>query len=256
MRKRNKGKLHRYLYLSAIFLCFIPFWILLKIWSRDPDRHYSRFVRVRRWMAKASSALVGFRYQIRIEAPIDWSKPYVICPNHSSNLDITALTLVCPEDFSFMGKKELLTNPVTGIYFRTIDIPVDRKSKISGYKAFKRAAEYLEKGRSVVIFPEGGISDDYPPTISEFKNGPFRLAVEKGVSILPVVIHNAWELHWDDGSRYGSRPGTVYMDVLAPIDPKKLENLDGEVQSLDRQIQRLQNNTFQKIVHGWENGPS
>ena len=53
-----------------------------------------------------------------------------------------------------MGKHELLENPLLGIFFRTIDIPVNRDSKISSYKAFKQTGERLEQGMSVVIFPK------------------------------------------------------------------------------------------------------
>src|SRR5690606_103557 len=123
----------------------------------------------------------------------------------------------CPHEFSFMGKIELLQNPVTGIFFKSIDIPVDRKSKISSFKAFKKASTWLEKGKSVVIFPEGKIGDQYPPVLCKFKTGPFRLAAEKNIGIIPVVIHNAWELQWDDGSKYGSQPGTVNVQLCAPI---------------------------------------
>lgn len=255
MRVRNREKLHRYYYFGVVFLCFLPFWPLLRFWSRNPDRHYSRFVQVRRWIAQLSSAIAGFRFQISYEVPIDWSKTFILCPNHSSNLDIAALIKVCPTDFSFMGKKELLDNPVTGIYFKTIDIPVDRKSNLSGYRAFKRAAEYLDKGRSVVIFPEGGISDHYPPLLGAFKSGPFRLAAEKNVPIIPVIIHNAWEHHWDDGSPYGSRPGTIYIDVLAPIDPKTYIDSTLAPESLDKGAQNLQNATYQKIYHTWNKVP-
>lgn len=241
MRMRIREKLHRFHYFGVVFLCFLPFWPLLLLWSKNPDRHFSRFVKIRRWIAKGSSALAGFRFHIRYEVPIDWSKAHILCPNHTSNLDIAALIKVCPADFTFMGKKELLRNPVTGIYFRTIDIPVDRKSKISGFRAIKRAAASLDKGRSVVIFPEGGINDHYPPHIGPFKPGPFRLAAEKNACIIPVIIHNAWELHWNDGSPYGSRPGTIYIDVLAPIDPK---------------TQQLQEKTRQKILYTWNKGPN
>lgn len=256
MRVRNREKLHRYFYFGVVFLCFLPFWPFLLLWSKNPDRYYSRIVKIRRWIAHASSSAAGFRFHIRFESPIAWNTSYVICPNHSSNLDIAALIKVCKSDFSFMGKKELLHNPVTGIFFKTIDIPVDRKSKISGYRAFKRAAQCIDKGRSVVIFPEGGISDHYPPRIGAFKNGPFRLAAEKNVPIIPVIIHNAWQHHWDDGTPYGSRPGTIYIDVLTPIDPKKSTNSQQDPDSLDTRAQNLQKATFQNILHTWNKGPN
>jgi 1-acyl-sn-glycerol-3-phosphate acyltransferase len=123
---------------------------------------------------------------------------------------------------AFMGKDELLKNPVTSLFFKTIDIPVNRDSTISAYRAFRRAAEYLRKGLSLVIFPEGGIADHYPPELQRFKNGPFRLAIEHKVPIIPVSINNIWRLMWDDGTKYGTRPGIYDICVHDPVSTEGL----------------------------------
>lgn len=234
-------KLHRYVYFAAVLLFFLPFWPILYYWSRNPERHYGKFVRVRRVIGWLSSSAVGIFYRFRFEVPIDWTKSYVICPNHTSNLDITAMVLLCKADFSFIGKQELLRNPVTGMFFRTIDIPINRDSKISAFKAFKRAAENIDRGRSMLIFPEGKIGDGYPPELCELKTGPFRLAIEKNIPILPVVIQDAWKVYWDDGKRYGSRPGQIQVDVCRPIDTTHLTLNDVEALR-DQTTQVLQSN--------------
>lgn len=120
-----------------------------------------------------------------------------------------------------MGKMELLQNPITGMFFKTVDIPVDRNSKISSYKAFKAAQQNLQKGRSIVIFPEGKIEETYPPVLQAFKNGPFKLAIENKIPILPVVIHDLWRLLWDEGVQ-GSRPGRCFIEILEPIETSQL----------------------------------
>ena len=147
------------------------------------------------------------------------------------------MVLLCPTDFAFIGKSELLSNPVTGLFFRTIDIPLNRKSKISAFKAFKQADACIRSGRSVVIFPEGHIGDEFPPHLYDFKNGPFKLAIDTKVPVVPVVIHNAWKLFWDDAKQRGSRPGTVLVDVLRPIEttdvgPEHADELRDEVYNL------------------------
>lgn len=125
-----------------------------------------------------------------------------------------------------MGKDELLNNPVLGIFFKTIDIAVNRNSKISAFRAFKKAGENLEKGMSLIIFPEGKIDDHYPPKLSEFKNGPFRLAIEKNIPIVPVSIINVWKISWDDGTMYGSKPGICDIYIHKPIDTSGLSYTD------------------------------
>jgi len=223
--------------LASVLFFFACCYPLLYVLAKNPQRHSHRIARCRRIIGWLSSTFVGINYRFHHETAIDWSTPYIICANHTSNLDITAMVLLCPADFSFIGKIELLDNPVTGLFFRTIDIPLNRKSNISAFKAFKKADNNLRNGRSVVIFPEGHIGEEFPPHLYDFKNGPFKLAIETKVPILPVVIHNAWKIFWDDAKQFGSRPGTVVVDVLTPIDtghlqPEQADQLRDEVHDL------------------------
>lgn len=135
-----------------------------------------------------------------------------------------------------MGKMELMQNPITRMFFKTIDIPINRDSKISSYKAFKLAQQRLAEGRTLIIFPEGGIKDEYPPKLQHFKNGSFRLAIESKVPILPVVIHNLWKVLWDEGKR-GSRPGLSSITVLRPIETASLAS--NQVEPLKEEIYNL-----------------
>ncbi|MGX1751696.1 lysophospholipid acyltransferase family protein [Sphingobacterium sp. NPDC055346] len=210
-------KIHRLLYFISVLFFFSICFPFLYFLSKNPNKLYSSIVWFRKWISILSVHLVGIRFKIEYEEAIDWSKPYIICPNHTSILDITALTYLCPQEFSFIGKVELLKNPVTRIFFKSIDIPVNRQSKISAFKAFKRATELLHEGKSVVIFPEGKIDEEFPPVLHKFKAGAFKMAIENNIPILPVVIHNAWEILWDDGGRFGSKPGVIKISVLKPI---------------------------------------
>jgi len=178
---------------------------------------------IRRTWGFISSISVGIVYRFKYEKTIDWSRTYIICPNHTSNLDITAMTiLVKNNNHCFMGKDELVNHFVTRLFFKTVDIPVNRDSKMSSYRAFKRASESLAAGRSVIIFPEGRIADEYPPVLHEFKNGPFRLAIELKVPIIPVTSLNTWKILWDTGLQHGSKPGICNIFVHEPVETAHL----------------------------------
>ena len=237
-------KTHTFLYLGAVLLLFILFYPFLYFFTRNPKKYFNQIVFCRKWISVLATSLVGIRFQLEYEEQngIDWNEPYVICPNHTSILDITALTFLCPQPFSFMGKIELLKNPVTGVFFRSIDIAVDRKSKISSFRAFKKADETLKEGKSIVIFPEGKIDDEYPPRLHEFKSGSFRLAIDNKVKILPVVIKDVWRVLWDDGMKYGSRPGVVHIKILKPIDTETLTQ---------EEFDELQHYVYEKMNQHW-----
>ena len=127
-----------------------------------------------------------------------------------------------------MGKEELKDGLVTGLFFRSSDIPVNRESNISSYRAFKKAAEKLQQGTSMIIFPEGKIADDYPPVLHPFKNGPFKLAIDLKIPIIPVHASNTWKMLWDDGTKYGTRPGICKIKVHKPIETQHLTMNDAD----------------------------
>jgi len=221
-------KVHSYLYLLSLSLFFFLLWPAFYYGSRQPSR-YSFMCRFRRYWGFASSALVGIFYRFEYEQTIDWSKTYIVCCNHSSNLDITAMSLLVKSSCSFMGKEELKDGLATGVFFRSVDIPVNRDSKVSSFRAFKKASERLEQNTTMIIFPEGKIADDYPPVLHPFKNGPFRLAIEHKIPIIPVSSANAWTICWDNGSKYGTKPGICKFKVHAPVETAEMtiEDADG-----------------------------
>jgi 1-acyl-sn-glycerol-3-phosphate acyltransferase len=225
--KRLLKSAHLYYFQFWLALMFTSLYPLTFYFSRTPVK-FNGMNRMRWIFSYASSLFSGFIFRFSFEEKIDWSKRYIICANHTSNLDITAMILLAKRNYVFMGKDELLSNFITGIYFRTVDIPLKRDSKISAYRAFKKAEESLILGKSVVIFPEGMISENYPPVLQPFKNGPFKLAIEHGVHILPVTFCNNWNLMWDDGKQYGTKPGVCKISVHAPIATADLSSADAE----------------------------
>lgn len=208
---------HRIYSIFIIFLfsiIFFPFYYL----SAQNPKTYDLLNWLRKLNSRLCAFLIGTSFRFTFEEPLEEEQAYIYCSNHTSNLDIMILCALAKGRFHFMGKEELLKNPVLKIFFKTIDIPVNRESRISAFRAFKRAAENLEQGMSLIIFPEGGIDDKhYPPKLMPFKNGPFRLAIENKVPIVAVSLTDIWKRMWDDGSKYGSSPGVCNIYVHKPV---------------------------------------
>jgi putative phosphoserine phosphatase/1-acylglycerol-3-phosphate O-acyltransferase len=74
--------------------------------------------------------------------------------------------------------------------------------------------EKLKRGLSICIAPEGTRS--YSPRLGAFKKGPFHIAMQAGVPLVPVVIRNAGEMMARNGQTF--RPGTVQVAALPPIE--------------------------------------
>ena len=238
-------KLHNYLLIFFGGVWYFVLWVPLN-WFALKQSRYNGMIYTRRIWAFLSSLCVGILYKFEFEEPIDWSRPYVICSNHMSNLDTSMICMLVPHaNYSIMGKQELVDGMVTGIFFKTVDIPVNRDSKMSSFRAFKAAGDMLDNERSVVMFPEAGIADQYPPTVQEFKNGPFRLAIDNGVMVLPVTSTNTWRIMWDDGFKFGTRPGVCKIHVHKPIATVILSVDDAN--ALKTQVRDLINQKFNEI---------
>lgn len=143
-------------------------------------------------------------------------QPAIYCGNHVSYLDIIASYLVVPNYFVFMGKQELDKAPLFRIFFREMNILVDRSSNIGSHRAFMRAGADIDKGDSVFLFPEGTISSF--GKLRGFKNGAFKLAIEKQVPIVPVTFLNNWKLLQNGGFfKAHGRPGISRVVVHEPV---------------------------------------
>ena len=237
-------KAHCYLYMGSVALFYFLLYPFLWYFSRKPST-YKQMNKFRRLWGFLSSACVGIFYRFTYEVPFDRTRPYIICPNHTSNLDSSAMSLLAKNDCCFMGKEELTEGLVTGLFFRTVDIPVNRESKMSSFRAFKKAMEKLQSGITMIVFPEGKIPDDYPPQLHAFKNGPFRLAIEAGVPIVPVTSLNNWKLLWDTGTVHGSKPGVCHIYVHRPIETKNLTVDDAD--NLRDEVYRIMKEKFSSL---------
>jgi 1-acyl-sn-glycerol-3-phosphate acyltransferase len=221
-------KIHTYFYRFTIIFFFCLLSPIAYFLSHKKSR-YKHINQLRRVIVFLSTAFSGVFFRIKYEEAIDLSRTYIICGNHTSNLDISAINLAIKNNQSFIGKEELKRKIVLRYFFRTIDITVNRDSKISSFRAFKRAAELLNEGISVVIFPEATIPLVYPPKLSAFKNGAFRLAIELKIPIIPITSLDTWKVLWNSGSQYGSRPGICDIFVHKPIETAHLtvDDADG-----------------------------
>lgn len=136
----------------------------------------------------------GIIFSIERHARLERNRPYIICPNHSSYLDIILMYRVVKKHIVFIGKRDIENYPLFHIFFtKKLNILVERTSNVDAHKAFVKAGEMADKGASVVIFPEGGIHHT-APHLHPFKNGAFKLAIEKQIPIVPVTFLDNWKL--------------------------------------------------------------
>jgi 1-acyl-sn-glycerol-3-phosphate acyltransferase len=88
-----------------------------------------------------------------------------------------------------VGKSSAKNIPLFGYMFAKLHIQVDRAAKDSRIKALTRSIRALKSGRSIMIFPEGGIhSTNFPEMVQPFKDGAFSMAIENQVPLVPISL--------------------------------------------------------------------
>jgi len=136
-------------------------------------------------------SLINFKK--KYEIAIDHKNTYVYCANHSSYMDIPTLFLAIPGYFTILGKSSLGQVPLFGYMFKRLYIIVNRKTSEGRYKAYTDALEAIDNKKSVVFFPEGTIpKPELNPKMGKFKDGPFKVAIEKQIPIIPITIPYNW----------------------------------------------------------------
>ncbi len=207
-------------FFTSLLVLYIPFRVLLY----KPARYRRAFRLKRGWANYLQwASLVPLR--VTRLAPLP-EPPYVICCNHSSYLDIIQMYNVIPRYFLFMGKYELLKWPLFNIFFKDMNIAVNRGSHIEAGKAFRRAAQAIDRGTSIALFPEGTIPV-FTPRMKPFKDGAFRLAIEKQVPIVPITFLDHWRLFGEPEELLSrARPGIARAVVHAPVPTRGLTEAD------------------------------
>ena len=153
-------------------------------------------------------------------------KNYLIVSNHISWLDIFLINSTCP--IVFVSKQSVSNWPFIGLLAKATDtIFIDRK-KISKIKETTKKIEHhlMEKG-SVVIFPEGTVSDG--SSILQFKSNLFQTAINSKSDILPILIQYKYNKKFTSAPSYAGNT-TLMESILNLIN---LERIDAKITILN-----------------------
>jgi long-chain acyl-CoA synthetase len=147
--------------------------------------------------------------------------PYLLTPNHLSNVDAFLLAAALPASIArqvfYLGDTKFFGGPVSSRLARNIQvIPVDMEAKL--HNALQLSAYVLRKGKILCVFPEGSRSRD--GNIKEFKKGVAIIAKELNVPLVPVAITGTYEMMRP--GRLFPRPGKTGVVFGKPVDPGRM----------------------------------
>lgn len=218
-----------FLYVVYAFLLFVVLMIPVFIWSLI----VSMFGKIKGgnlvyhacivW-ADVWFFLIFIRHKnIYIEEPEE-HKSYIFVANHISYLDSAILPKTFRHPVRPLGKVEMARIPIFGTIYKNAIVTVDRSSPGNRAKSVQVLKSILRKEISILVFPEGTFNDTGKP-LKDFYDGAFRIAIETGSPIKPVLfLHTYDRLHYN--SVFSLNPGISRSVFLPEISVDGLTTAD------------------------------
>ena len=178
--------------------------------------------------------LVGVRTEVIGRERLDPNQTYIFMANHVSNIDPPVFVPLIGRRVFILVKKELFRIPILGYAMRKAQfIAVNRQNREAAVESVKQAIEVLKSGLSMMAYPEGTRSRD--GRMLPFKKGPFHLAMDSGVPVVPVTIIGAYEV-WPKG-HFKVSPGTITIVFHPPMDPKQFSSREELLEAVHAKVE-------------------
>ena len=223
-----------YVFFFASSLVFFPGALLLYLVTLPFDRN-GRALHLYSCFWAQTYLKINPRWRLTIEGRdlLPTRGAAIIVANHCSLFDIPAVySLYRP--FKFVAKASLLKVPLIGWNIAlNRHVMLKRGDKESIGRMMERCEGWLDRGVPVMLFPEGTRSGS--GGLLPFKDGAFRLAVKKGVPVIPMAICGT------DGilPKHGyvlSLSARCRIKVLSPVSP---DSCGGDVETLRNKVRAL-----------------
>lgn len=188
--------------------------------------------------ARVILRLSGVEVAVRNREVLEHIDSCVYISNHASFYDSWILLAHLKGQVRFVGKKELTRIPIFGwIWKYSGHIVIDRSKKSEYLVTLEKARFAIQRGRSIIIFPEGTRTHD--GKLLPFKRGSFSLALKAQVPIVPVVVNGSFKI-LPKGS-FKIVPGRVEVVICQPINvDRKVLNRQEEVELIEKVRNEMQ----------------
>jgi 1-acyl-sn-glycerol-3-phosphate acyltransferase len=171
--------------------------------------------------------LIGIKYRPIWETPEKNHKQYIFVANHISYMDIPQVLMIARsgQPLRILGKSEMVKVPIFGWIYRAAVILVDRRNAATRAKSVRALKAAIKNGISIFLFPEGTFNETNDP-LKFFFDGAFRIAIETGTPIKPVLLLDTKErLHYQ--SIFSLTPGknrVIYLEEV-PVEGLDMKNI-------------------------------
>lgn len=212
---------------------FLVEWIIGLI-NRE-KRDYSS-LRIVQWAFRVILKITGVQTTVIGEENIP-DEPVLFIGNHRSFFDILLTYSRCKRLTGYVAKKEMERIPLLSTWMRNLYcLFLDRGNPREGLKTILQAIEYVKKGISICIFPEGTRNKGEELSMLDFKDGALKIAEKSGCAIVPMSMNNTAEIFENHFPRI--KKTHVIIEYGQPIYPKEL----------DKEVKKHLGNYCQNII--------
>lgn len=223
--RRTLASLWVWIAWAVIVIAWTPAVVLLYLATAWWDRRRWYVSRCFRLCARAAVA-VNPLWTVRFHGtlPPDRGRPHVVVSNHVSLADVALIGSV-PFEMKWISKGANFWIPLLGLMMWLAgDVYVTRDDRSSRSRAYERLKAWVERGSSVMLFPEGTRSRT--GEMLPFRNGPFRLAVETGAPVLPLAVHGTRQAIEKGSLAFGRARAEVAILEPIPVDDLSMDDVE------------------------------
>lgn len=209
------------IFLVSFLILSIPVffveWVIGKF-NRN-KRDYSS-LRIVQWAFKVILKITGVKVTVIGEENIP-DEPVLFIGNHRSFFDILLTYSRCRRLTGYVAKKEMEKIPLLSTWMKFLYcLFLDRSNPKEGLKTILTGIEYIKKGISVCIFPEGTRNKGEELSLLPFHEGSFKMATKTGCAIVPISMNNTNAIFEKQFPRI--KKVHVVLEYGAPVYPEKL----------------------------------
>jgi 1-acyl-sn-glycerol-3-phosphate acyltransferase len=168
-----------------------------------------------RFLFSIQAKIMGIRLMVTGLSYLDRTRTYLIMGNHQSLFDLFVIPAAIPLTYVAVEAAYHFSIPLWGsLVTRWGCIPIYRNNLEKAKESLEIARQRLHDGASIIILPEGHRT--LTGEMGEFKKGPFHLARQAGVDILPFAISGLFDYHPKGTFHLNPRPVRVTIGPAIP----------------------------------------
>ena len=206
------------LYLILSIPVFLVEWLIGKV---NPHARDVSSLRIVQWGFKVILKMTGVEVTVIGEENIP-DEAVLFIGNHRSFFDILLTYSRCKRLTGYVAKKEMEKVPLLSTWMKFVYcLFLDRENPKEGLKTILQAIEYIKKGISICIFPEGTRNKGEELSLLPFKEGAFKIATKPGCPIIPISMNNTQAIFEAQFPRI--KKVHVVLEYGKPIYPNELD---------------------------------